>query len=158
MSTASDAETHKAAELAARAAYIKAGNDYTASGLSTMSAESALQTAKSAERSALSILNKARNAWNQATETLNAVEEEALITRSNKFRAVVCASGLITRAPSAGLSYKSGNSTEDESGDEDNDGNGSPAEYIPKSPDHTPGSSPRALSPLVSSSVIDSWQ
>lgn len=166
MSTAGEAaptETPKAAELAARAAYIKAGNACTASGSTTMLAERALENARMAEKQALVTFRKTKAAWDQATETLNAVEAEIaaelLTARANKFRAVVDASGLTTRAPSAGLSYKSGNATEDES-DHDASDNESckSAEYNPTSPDHTPGSSPRALSPLVSSSVIDSWE
>jgi hypothetical protein len=156
MSVREATSTLEAAELAARAAYIKAGNDYSASGLSTLNAEGALESARDGERDALLTFNQAKDAWNRATGELNAAEEEVQITRANKFRAVVNASGLTTRVPSTGLSYES-DSNQSESNQTESDV-GTPVQYSPTSPDYTPQSSPRALSPLVSPSIIDSWQ
>ena len=147
-------DTLETAETAMRAAYILASNAYTASALSTLNAKSAFESAKEVERNALIAFNESKVAWNRATEELNAAEEEVRTIRANKFRAVVNASGLTTRAPSSGLAYESDSNQSDSNQTESDVG----IPYSPTSPDHTPPSSPRALSPLVSPSIIDSWQ
>jgi hypothetical protein len=147
-------DTLEAAEMAMRAAYILAGNAYTASSLSTLNAKNALESAKEVEKNALIAFNESKVAWNRATEELNTAEEEVRTIRANKFRAVVNASGLTTRAPSSGLAYESDSNQSDSNQTESDVG----VQYSPTSPDYTPQSSPRALSPLVSPSIIDSWQ
>ena len=147
-------DTLEAAEMAMRAAYILAGNAYTASSLSTLNAKNALESAKEVEKNALIAFNESKVAWNRATEELNTAEEEVRTIRANKFRAVVNASGLTTRAPSSGLAYESDSNQSDSNQTESDVG----VQYSPTSPDYTPQSSPRAPSPLVSPSIIDSWQ
>lgn len=152
-------DTLEAAEMAMRAAYILAGNAYTASSLSTLNAKNALENAKEVEKNALIAFNESKVAWNRATEELNTAEEEVQTIRANKFRAVVNASGLTTRAPSSGLAYESDSNQSDSNQSDPNQTESDVGvQYSPTSPDYTPQSSPRALSPLVSPSIIDSWQ
>ena len=126
-------EAMEAAELAARLAFIQASEDLATSRQCTQNAEKALDSAKKAESIALTTFEETEEVWDRTLEELRVAEEEARTTRASKFRAVVLASGIMTRVPATGLSYV----TDDEAG--------------------SPHPSPRTPSPLPSSSVINSW-
>ena len=118
-------------------------------------AQNALRRAKEEECVAGSVRAQRHIAMKRAFGEVEAEEEKFKEERSKRFRAEV--KDVRTVVPPGGLSTKYYHDDEPEEG-----------EITPKSPDYTPNSPPwhstasrearaRSSSPLVSSSVVDSW-
>ena len=134
---------------------LEAKAEYETAALDLEEKKKVTAGAEREERVCKDNLARKFDALSQATEGLNRAQEEIDTTRRAKFRAVVRESGILTRFPRpSDYPYYNAPNSPDSLGYSATSPIYSPTS--PASPIHGHGDS-QPLSPLVPSSVIDSW-